>query len=162
MERMISACSQTMSDCFLLATTSTSLLQDLRRAPDKRFSWQSRCQTPVRLMSSLRRTVTLLSANSSVQIERSLNSSGARLFSRLNEAKSVIFPLQLGTTHTRYVKHRGELRMNRIIRWIHAQKHLPCLIGSVTFSGLSCLPDMMEREGSEEERHEIKSTTDYS
>lgn len=64
-----SACSQTMSDCFLLATTSTSLLQDLRRAPDKRFSWQSRCQTPVRLMSSLRRTVTLLSANSSIQIE---------------------------------------------------------------------------------------------
>lgn len=82
-------------------------------------------------------------------------------FPGATEQKSEIFPLQLGTTHThtRHVKHRGELTVIQIIRdaqrWTHAQKHLPCLIGSVTFSGLSCLPylpDTMEREGSEEER----------
>lgn len=51
-------------------------------------------------------------------------------------------------------------------RWKHAQKHLPCLIGSVTFSGLSCppyLPDVMEREGGEEETqsHDVREEKKY-
>lgn len=50
-------------------------------------------------------------------------------FPGCNGAKSEIFPLQLGATHARYVKHRGELRTNQTKRdaqrWIHAQKHLP-------------------------------------
>ncbi|KAA8579522.1 hypothetical protein FQN60_006615 [Etheostoma spectabile] len=82
-----------------------------------------------------------------------------------NGAKSEIFPLHLGVTHTCHVKHCSELAMIRIIRdsqrWTHAQKHLPCLIGSVTFSGLSCLPylpDTTERGGSKEERQSLDVT----
>lgn len=73
--------------------------------------------------------------------------------------------------HTHAIKHGMKRIIRGAQRWIHARKHLPCLIGSVTFSGLSRLlhlPDMMGREGSEEEgqrykQTEIKkkSTTDY-
>lgn len=46
------------------------------------------------------------------------------------------------------------------------KKHSPRLVGSITFSGLSCLPhlpDMMEREGGEEERgsHDVRNKHKY-
>ena len=72
--------------------------------------------------------------------------------------------------HTHAIKHGMKRIIRDAQRWIHARKHLPCLIGSVTFSGLSRLlhlPDMMGRKGSEEEgqrykqRLKKKSTTDY-
>lgn len=63
--------------------------------------------------------------------------------------------------HTHAIKHGMKRIIRGAQRWIHARKHLPCLIGSVTFSGLSRLlhlPDMMGREGSEEEGQRYKQT----
>lgn len=72
--------------------------------------------------------------------------------------------------HACYVKHWDELGTNGIVRDAQrrtcARNHLPRLISSVTFSGLSCLqylPDVMEREGSEEEQqsHNVKNKKYY-
>lgn len=161
---MISSCSDGMSDSFPFPVTTSGRLQH----SGQRF-WHLRCQTPN--VSGQRRTVAPPSANFSSQSEGTLwvvlmhdSSPGAM------EQNQKMFPRQLGTTLACYVKHRGEPRMNQTMRdtqrWIHAQKHLPCLIGSVTFSGLSCLPylpDVMKREGGEEERqsHDVENKKYY-
>lgn len=120
----------------------SSPFQDIGGASEKHLSWQLRCETPARPVSTPRRSSAPFSANSSSQ-------SGTIWIVLVRDA----FP---GATeqNQKYFHSSGEqcilAMLNR--EWTTSwetlrggympPKHLPCFTGSVTISGPSCLPHL--------------------
>lgn len=157
----MSACSKRMLDYFPLATVSSSVLQDVYTALDKRFfltvemSNSNPChvqpkQHPWKLYLAAKvGRFALFWDMSLLQVQRSkitFHSSWEQQHTHTHT--HAMFKTLQWTQHEpdHAVKRSSEMHTHQN----KFPKHLPCLIGSVTFSGLSCLPylpDVMEREG---------------